>query len=552
MIFLFLTYCISICLLFFLPPSLLKPFKQGLFLFTFLLFIFNFALSKVRYFKNLNKIWERILIRNFFSGNTFLIWFGVLIVHAGFLYHSFQLTSVFSSNFQFHDADYVGMQEVIRNISRGNGYLSTFYSLSGEGSYLQHHFSPSLLFFVPFELFVPGRWGYAVGVYFYFCLGSVLWIRLLLKSQDATKETIPILFLTLIALLSNIYLYRLGTSYHFEVLVYPFSAIFFHSFQTHKINFRFFMSFFLFVMIKEDIALYLLFFLSPELARVCFSSFKKRKKTNNGHDLFSRIKMNPVFTVGLFCIIYLVMVFVLRPFLTSESTEHWFGALSKDYSSDFKQVTGVEKSARIFLELMVSMGLGFTSQISSFFGVLLIYLTHAFSTRPWHHEVYSYYCYSIIPFLLYASTLWIKEIKQLSPWVFFLLLSLVFFRNSQDSNFPIDISKLNPGVQQENMNSEVRSELSEIKKKDLISGESILFSQYNLSFFMPSNTLLYPLNQSHLKNKLCKRNICYLVIAPKFTEEKLVSSEFIASKREDFLTGSKIFQGKWIEIWKSN
>lgn len=551
MVFLFFSICLVVSLLFFVPYPLLRPLKQGLFLFSFLLTVLSFVINRSLFYPRLQAFWKAWILREVKHSNLW-IRVSVGIILFGFLYHGYLLSQGFASSFQFHDADYVGMQEVVRNLMRGSGYLSSYYSANGEGSYLAHHFSPSLIFFVPFESLGFGRWGYAIGVYFYLSLGTILWTEILLKKKATQigNGNINLIYLLLIGILTNLYLYRLGTSYHFEVLVYPLSAVLFYYMEKEKISIGLFVSLFAFLFVKEDIAIYTVLFLTPAVVWNGISRFLEEKKEREGKWAIQNIRFEIGLVVLLVSLAYLLFVFFLLPNFFNVNSEHWFGVLTKDYPESYKQVTSLSKSVQIFFELVISGGTGIIFNLPSFVGLLFIYLTHALSHRPWHHEVYSYYCYTIVPFLVFSGIVWMKEKKSLSITIFFLFLTLLFFRNLQDSNFPIAVEQIGLFEEEKRNAKEVTSELDRIRSQNTLSGFPIIFSQYNLSFSLPKEAILYPLNQVSLVPKTCATKECYLVIAPNFTKEALVPRAFIESKRNLFLQGVLVFKGKWIEIWK--
>lgn len=551
MIYLFSSFCFITGLLFFAPHPLLTPLKQGLFLFSLALTCFSFILARFRALSRLQEIWKELLLKECKHMNAWIrVSMGFVLLE--FLFHGYELSRSFASSFQFHDADYVGMQEVVRNLLRGNGYLSTYYSAKGEGSYLTHHFSPSLVFFLPFESFGLARWGYAIGVYFYLSLGTILWTELLLKKRTKQNGSgkIDLVYLLLFGIIANLYLYRLGTSYHFEVLVFPLSAVFFFYYEKQKLSLGLIVSLFAFLFVKEDIVIYFILFFMPSVIWNWISRFRAERNKNKEKKTFTNFTSDTGFLILLICLAYFLFVFFLLPYFIVSNPEHWFGALTKEYPESYKQVTSIPKSIQIFMELIMSSGTGFILNIPSFLGLLSIYLTHALSQRPWHHEIYSYYCYTMIPFLLYTGIVWLREKQSVSVPIFFLFLTLLFFRNLQDSNYPISLQKVGLPKQEERQAKEVTRELESIGNQKILRGSPHVFSQYNLSFFLPLDATLYPLNQVSLTVGKCASKECYLVIAPKFTKEVLVPRSFIESKREAFQKGMLIFKGEWIEVWK--
>jgi len=536
-------------LLFFLPQPLEKPLKQGLFLFYFFAYIFAYR-SRKKTPQYRTKIYQ---ILNQVPNQIFIVTCVTISLFA-FGWHYIQLTKAFAETLLFHDADYIGMQEVVRSLLRGDGFYSSYYSSYGNGSYLSHHFAPALILFLPFELLPFGRWGYAIGIYFYFCLGVILWTRLFLQKQSGSDQTKPsssennfdIGYLLFVCMLSNIFIYRLATSYHFEILVFPLSAIFFGYYENwkdsqEKKNFYIWMptllSLLLLLMVKEDIGIYMLLYFFPAL-------------------LLSRGKNVILNIISALIAIYLMIAIFIIPTMYGEAESiGWMNELSKEYPNDLKKVTGIGKSFSIFISILVAGGLAGVTDILAFLGLALVYLTHALSTRPWHHEVYAYYSYTIVSFLLYAGLLWRKKRQLIPVWACMIVLTLVMYLNVKDTNYPLSSNTIrsegNLGVE---MNA-VLSELELIKKllqDDFINDPSpngempVIFSQFNLSFFMPKEAKLKPLKVINLKE--ARESQSYLVIAPKITIDRYLTSETILSFRP--YGKSLLFKGNWIEVWK--
>ncbi|TGN20673.1 DUF2079 domain-containing protein [Leptospira idonii] len=454
------------------------------------------------------------------------------------------------------------MDEVIREITRGNGFHSSYYSDSGDGSYLLHHFAPGLLAYVPFSLLFPERWGYAFGSYFYGMLGVFIWSRLFYRegfkeNQNKDLSSYSVSLLIFICLLNQLYIYRLITSYHFEVLVLPFSGLFFHFYLRLKSGERslrnkigFWISLVLFLSVKEDIAVYLSCFLFSIWVFELYNFYLVDKK----FPLWGKksVLLRSVSLAALiFCGCYFILSVWIFPSLSSEAnTISWSNELLREYSSSYKKVEGFSKSFKTYLELLISGGSGIVLMIPELIGISLIYLFHAFSSRPWHHEVYSYYSYSLIPFLLFSGLVWIRTRKPLPLWLLFLSIGLIFAKNSLDGNFPLTLGK-----ETSNQNT---IETSETLRKELhlgmktIPSEEIVYSQYNLSFYVPKENPVRPLERIGSECGGKKNNVCYIILSPEFTKEELYPKERLKALSLGLVENKaeKLFQGKLIEVWK--
>ncbi|MCW7469941.1 DUF2079 domain-containing protein [Leptospira kanakyensis] len=604
MVYLFFLFSLVSPFLFISPKNFHAPFQKGVFLFLFFLTIFCFWKEKKT--KSETKPNDKLVNFSLLSDKQitilpYLLCISCILFFITSTYHAFHLTKSLAEVFLFQDADYIGISDILLSISRGEGFTSGYYSESGEGSYLQHHFSPGMFILAPFVTWIPERWGLAVGVFFVYQLATILW---LFWAYQITKNNLKDQgrkFLVFWVLVTNqLYLYRIGSSFHFEVLVLLFALFFFYIWEKRKkiqkVSSYFFwfycsiLSFatILYLSLKEDIGIYLLLFFLPIALRLLYNRFETKSKTGlTGYKPSSTIQDSFTFRL-LFVIIsilflWLGFVFFIYPmFGDSKTSITWTNVLTQEYHSAFKQVTGFQKSFQIFLELITSGGLGIFQMLPEVIGVGLVYATHIFSSRPWHHEVYTYYSYSLIPMILYTGILWIQSEKKISLSFSFLILTCLFWKNSLDQNFPMD-SNIKSPWKNEAIENEVREDFKtantlilshslkiipqtintnlhpntnsnpENDKNQKIKNGTFVFSQYNLSFLITDQTKTYPLEQIKNAPSICEKTyFCYVVMAPEFTDEVLwPKSRILEYKKElENQNGSFVWKGRQIEIWK--
>lgn len=609
MVYLFFLFSLVSPFLFISPKNFHAPFQKGVFLFLFFLTILNFWKEKKA--KSEAKLNESTTNIGLLSDKQITILPYLLFASCIFLfitstYHAFHLTKSLADAFLFQDADYIGISDILLAISRGEGFTSGYYSPSGEGSYLHHHFAPGMLVLTPFVSWVPERWGLAVAVFFVYQLTTILWIFWAYQiSKHHLKEN-GIKFLTFWILLANqLYLYRIGSSFHFEVLVLLFGFFFFYIWeQREKIQkgpFRspwiyynvLTLSIVLYLSQKEDIGIYLLLFFLPTVLGISYNLWKKKKNENRDAQQSSgsvrdnskeKATIRPLTLVYSIVFVWLGFVFIIYPMFGDRSESvSWTQTLTQEYHSVFKQVTGAKKSFQIFLELIVSGGLGIFQMIPEVIGIGLIYATHIFSSRPWHHEVYTYYSYTLVPFILYSGILWIRSEKKLTLSFAFLILTCLFWKNSLDQNYPLN-TKIESPWKNPTIQKEIQSDLKEVNltlisthkgpifgepkeklnpKNPTYSNEPLdlkentnrifVFAQYNLSFYITDKTKTYPLEQIKNSSSICKKaNVCYVVMAPEFTDEILwPKSRILEYKKElENQKGVFIWKGQQVEVWK--
>ncbi|TGL07099.1 DUF2079 domain-containing protein [Leptospira bouyouniensis] len=587
MVYLFFLFSLVTSLLFVSPKTIHAPLQKGVSLFFLALCIYTVWKKKYSTFKSdQNHQFHKIpfTIQNQKKILPYLVGISGTCFVLASTFHAYQLTNFLAGSFLFHDADYIGISDILLSVWEGKGFESHYYNEKFNGSYLRHHFAPGMFFLSPFVGIVPNRYGLAVGVFFFYQLATILWLYWVYRLQQKNNENLSLKFLLLWVILTNqLYLYRIGSSFHFEILVVVIGFFFFFQWEHLKsmatsetktqIKTKYFrfcflgLSLLFFLSQKEDVGIYLLLFLLPRFFLECYDLFVG-KKIQTWKDLIS-FQKQPTFSIQIVIIgitsLYLVYVFFLYPYLIQSNSHFvWSKILTQNYHSSFKQVTSVTKSVQIFLEIIVSGGIGILQLVPESFGMGFIYLTHFFSLRPWHHEVYSYYSYSIVPFLFYSGILWLKSEKQISLPIVFLFLSCLFWKNAMDQHFPLETESKKFWYDQ-SIQSEVVEDLPKVNailisdsntnQKKVPKKEPIVFSQYNLSFFITEKTKLYPLE--HLQNQIeiCREtNVCYVVIAPKFTDEKLWPKKRIFELFEGpkILPQNKILQGKQVEVWKLN
>ncbi|WP_108976483.1 DUF2079 domain-containing protein [Leptospira ryugenii] len=541
---LFLFFSLSQSILFFLPEE-----SRALFLSCLLLVA---IISSIVSFRNRLSVSGSNL--NFKKDRTVYLC-AFLLYAIAFIYHYTQLTRTFAMNLGFHDADYIGIQETIRSLFRGEFLTSIHYSVSGQSSYLSHHFAPILVLFLPFELLDLGRYGYAIACGFYYLLGILLWILILIQREGSEQiqeqrpeKNVLVQSVLFVCLLNSIYLYRLATSFHFEVIILPLSACLFYSLnrlqQTwNRLNFVYtFIALTLCLLVKEDVGFYLSMFLLP-----FFASIQLEKKPY----LSIQFK-SPPFLFFLISISYSLFVILLVPFcFPIEDRVDWFGSLSKEYPNYLIKEISFTRASRLFFELSISVGLGFVQNVTSLLSVFIVFLTHALSKRPWHQEIYSYYSYTILPLLLSSSILWQRKVKVIPTWIGYLLVVAVFWVQQKDTNYPLPINSLNHQLfhlyGEEPKREEILWEWYSASEFLKTKPKSCVFTQYNLGFLLSGDNQLYPLEKYHNRTSLCKDRESFIIYAPKLTHNSLFPKERIESITNGTLAKT-IQNGNWIIV----
>lgn len=428
------------------------------------------------------------------------IGFAILVVYSiWFSNHYKSLFDYYWNEFFFWERDYIGMQLVLENLWNQGSFKSFLYA-DGK-SYLSHHFTPSLFLLSPFEGLIQGRGSYAFGLLIYYLLGIILWYGILWK----TNPIFSIFFV-----LGNLYLYRLGTSFHFEILVIPLSAIFYWSwFVQNRTDWILrFISLILFLGIKEDIGLYLLLFASTLL-------FFREGETK---------KLRLISSVTILYLVYIAL-FQFAHFDQSLYTV-WWEELKKN-SGGFNELSQGKRFWN-FVQVFFGIGIAVAGRLGPIFAVGVLMVLQITSQRPWYNEVYSYYSYTLLPFVFWAMAL--------SRWQnrFYLLLLLLLFliRGSWDKSFPIPLQK-----------SPITN-LSELP----LGKDKRIFTQTNLAFLVPKGNVLLPLDSLN-----CDTSPTYILVSKEIPAQGFQTQEKIHSHLLNVTLGKKYsysVKGKEIELWE--
>ncbi len=153
--------------------------------------------------------------------------------------------------------------------------------------------------------------------------------------------------------------------------------------------------------------------------------------------------------------------------------------------------------------------------------------------------------------ILFAGVLLIKYWEEERWSILFLCIMMVFYKNSLDTNFPLNATKILES------NSETKKARQAEFFKDVNDLSKILrdvpeiYSQYNLSIFLQDTIRTKPLT---LATKECstKNKDCLLLIAPELTDEELWPKERILGIQKEFesLGAIRLYKGRISEIWQ--
>ena len=321
------------------------------------------------------------------------------------------------------DLDYTGMSSALNETARGFGLLITPYFHTGSsGSYLGHHFSPALLLLVPFYRatglggewlshfaagdFRPDHGLYGILLGLFLAWGLYLWGRLAFQELNSR-----LLLLGALAGFALSYpLWRLVLSFHFEVLVLPFSALTFLGWKRRR-AWLFWVGLFLWIMVKEDTAVYAAFFLLP--------------------GLLDRERRNLAVLGLVVCVAYFLMSnLFLRHFFAGDAAPEW---------NYWKGASLSNFRFRSLADLLLACGLLPLLRPAFFFGAILpLLILQSLSGHAWHASFYGHYSYTVLPLLLYGTLEGWKRLRGARAIPLTLLvLGLIAYSAAGDRETPL-------------------------------------------------------------------------------------------------------------------
>ena len=318
---------------------------------------------------------------------VFLPWLPLLFHNAFFSISAFHGLYV-------GDFDFTNISSALNRTAHGDGILITpFVSTGNSGSFLGHHFAPSLLLYLPFYIIfhllnnagllptaVSGHQIYGMLLWSTLTLGVFFWSRLI---HYFTKNNFTAILISA-ALCLAYPVWRLAGSFHFEIMVLPLSALTIHAYLKNEKHYWIYL--FLWMGIKEDISVYTAFF---------------------GLYIFFNGQYKNGLLTGIFSVLY---------FLAASGPLHDYfsGSAGTDFYSYFQMIPTENNFKTSFFGLLFTFAFLPVLSFRLFFLVILpIAAVHYNSGHPWHNTFYGHYVYSILPFLMYG---FMRSFRNISGW----------------------------------------------------------------------------------------------------------------------------------------
>ncbi len=354
-----------------------------------------------------------ILSESHFYLSSSLIYILYFIILLYFDYHSFYLA----------DYDYTSIAEVLLETSRGNFFRTHYHGNMETGNFLAHHFSPALIFAVPFTL-SGDRIFYGVSLIFFTALSLFIYSRILKHFPFYQRKILFIFFLT------NLFMFRLHSSYHFEIMILSFFLIFIYGYLSGS-RFTEAAGFILCILMKEDMSIYF-----------SFLSF---------YFLFKKQYLRFSLILSFSFLHFFAAVPFFQSYADSSAKENWLSAYSYLGFSADKIALGIVNhpfiiaerfNFKVWKQFAAGFGLSLLTSPAYWISVLPVQILHFLSDRKWHNEIYNYYCYTVIGSLLFSFLAGLSGInsffrnrKTKIILLYFMLLSS-FYQSTRDADFP--------------------------------------------------------------------------------------------------------------------
>ncbi|UOG40559.1 DUF2079 domain-containing protein [Leptospira noguchii] len=461
--------------------------------------------------------WIQKQNKKFISSRFFILYWTLLVFAEGIFYTKTALDSFFLG-----DLDYTAQLRMILPVMDGNFFQTQYYGSDENANFLSHHMTPGILLLAPFPILFGSELGFGIGIFF-FASATIPLLYYYLRKCSTPKE------LSLCATLlwsGSSSFYRLNHSLHFEVLVPFLFLCLLIGIQKQK-TWILLSTLCLFLGIKEDLSIYL-----SALSFVLIFIENKRKK-------------EWIFVFSI-CVFYYFIIFPFLNKLAGNSAEkNWKEYWGQDpFFSILKYIQNPEYMFQYWKGIRdLSLEWGFWNLTGGWilFPFLGLYSVFRLSIHPWVRDLYSYYIYPLIPFLilfLKTGTNWIQYYIHNSNTKFLhtfpkdqkLLLVLIFtfsvsiYRNSKETEYPI-VFEPKP-----NQVEELKTILIQIPPSDSVS------AGFHLSPFISLKNSVYPIRE----NREWKE---WIVIDRKYNSPYLSSEKILERIDSDVQIGKL----RWVQ-----
>ena len=315
------------------------------------------------------------------------------------------------------DHDFTNISAALNQTARGAGLLPSPYVHGGPGdTFLGHHFAPALFLFVPFytmagaldQIGVHLSHGlYAGLLYLVFAIGVLLWARVFQRELPEPFASSAVLVLVL-----AFPFWRIGASFHFEVLVVPASALLVGALPGRAGRWRFWAGALLLLAVKEDMAAYVL----------CIALVFASRSESRGRGI----------ALMIVCVVYGALALTALGTLAPEQDLPW-GAYWRD-------IWDTERAFAPGIMLVAAVGcLPLAAGRSFLLALFPVLVLHALSFHPWHQGLTGHYGYASLPALLLVMLEGLRRLSSVRAGrlLLFVALAIVSLRAAVDRDTPV-------------------------------------------------------------------------------------------------------------------
>ncbi|MBW7858434.1 MAG: DUF2079 domain-containing protein, partial [Leptonema sp. (in: Bacteria)] len=387
----------------------------------------------------------------------------ICIMAAVFIFSVYLLLFTYSAEWSFFSAD-----QDVTNVSTAinrttiSDLLPTPYVAAGSSrSFLAHHFSPSILLFLPVykvaSLFESANHNtYNLALAFTLIAGLSLWYYYSYRSLSKFRFLLP---LVLIPLAHSFLFFRQILSFHFEVLTLPLLALLVLSVRLQKrtdlqkpadlLRRSWPLITVLYAGIKEDTAVYLGIFAGVYFLFEVIDHYRQKQHAKLSFEKALQsvqqvLKQSIYFRIGIISVLWVVFAMWFRLWLAGENAASWQSYWdTKSYLEAYPQF---RKTPHTYFWILLSSGVWLFFSLRSSLVVIMILLFHVVSGMPWHALLESHYSYTLLPFLIAGSIRGLSNIETLfeKNKVSFKTAMLLFFAGTIATDYSLLREKNQP------------------------------------------------------------------------------------------------------------
>lgn len=322
------------------------------------------------------------------------------------------------------DQDVTNVSTAIAKTTMTDILPSPYVAAGSSRSFLAHHFSPSLLLYVPFYKMAMilstdvNHNFYNIMLFVTLLAGFFLWLYYAYRSLPTLRWLLPV---AMIPILHSFLLYRQILSFHFEVLSIPLMALLLLSLRLHGredipqraawLRQSWPLIAMLFAGIKEDMGVYLGLFAGVFFFFEIIDKWKKEKRSIF-RVFIERMKHSVYFRLGLLAVAWTVVAMIGRLWIAGDGAPGWESYWNvQQYAERYPQF---RKTPYTYIWILLSSGIWIFFSLRSTVLVLLVLSLHMISGMPWHALLESHYSYTILPFIFAGSIRGLANIARLA------------------------------------------------------------------------------------------------------------------------------------------